>query len=71
MYLNSGNVSYLHSPLSAQGFFRSLFTSGFIESSPRLGGGPHEIVVQFDDHNITRAGTICYFLCTNYLLNRP
>lgn len=46
-----------------QGFFRSLFTAGFIESSPRLGvqKGPDEIAIHFDDPNITRAGR---FFCT-------
>ncbi|KAG6902999.1 hypothetical protein C0995_008572 [Termitomyces sp. Mi166 len=41
----------------AQGFFRSLFTAGFAESTPRIGSGagPEEIVVHFDDPNITRA----------------
>jgi hypothetical protein len=45
--------------LSWQGFFRSLFTSGFVESTPKFGRrllGPDEIVIVFDDRNITRAG---------------
>jgi hypothetical protein len=44
---------------SLQGFFSSLFTSGFLESSPRLLShlrGPEEVDVVFDDRNITRAG---------------
>ncbi|KAG5642500.1 hypothetical protein DXG03_002697 [Asterophora parasitica] len=42
--------------LIQSGFFRSLFTAGFAESSPRIGSisGPDEIVVHFDDPNITR-----------------
>ncbi|OAX43645.1 hypothetical protein K503DRAFT_680670 [Rhizopogon vinicolor AM-OR11-026] len=48
--------------LIQSGFFSSLFTSGFLESSPRLLShlqGPEEINVVFDDLNITRAGLIC------------
>ncbi|KAF5377221.1 hypothetical protein D9615_006395 [Tricholomella constricta] len=43
--------------LIQSGFFRSLFTAGFAESSPRLGSsnGPDEIIVHFDDPNITRS----------------
>ncbi|KAH7930602.1 hypothetical protein BV22DRAFT_1124870 [Leucogyrophana mollusca] len=40
------------------GFFSSLFTAGFIESSPKFGShvsGPDEIDIVFDDRNITRA----------------
>jgi hypothetical protein len=45
--------------LIVQGFFRSLFTAGFAESSPRPTGhlrGTDEIDILFDDRNITRAG---------------
>lgn len=38
--------------LIQSGFFNSLFTAGFAESSPR----PEEIDIIFDDTNITRAG---------------
>lgn len=41
-----------------QGFFRSLFTAGFSESSTRR-GNPNdepEITIVFDDYNITRPG---------------
>lgn len=44
-----------------QGFFRSLFTSGFSESAPKAGHrylGPDIIEVVFDDRNITRAGKL-------------
>ncbi|KAG2160162.1 uncharacterized protein EDB93DRAFT_1197093 [Suillus bovinus] len=44
--------------LIQSGFFSSLFTSGFLESSPKLRShlqGPEEINVTFDDRNITRA----------------
>ncbi|KAG6852517.1 hypothetical protein C0991_011264 [Blastosporella zonata] len=41
--------------LIQSGFFRSLFTAGFAESNPRIGTGPDEIVIYFDDPNITRA----------------
>ncbi|KAG6869050.1 hypothetical protein C0993_004723 [Termitomyces sp. T159_Od127] len=43
--------------LIQSGFFRSLFTAGFAESTPRIGSctGPEEIVIHFDDPNITRA----------------
>ncbi|KAG6887866.1 hypothetical protein C0992_010433 [Termitomyces sp. T32_za158] len=43
--------------LIQSGFFRSLFTAGFAESTPRFGSctGPEEIVIHFDDPNITRA----------------
>ncbi|KAF9478715.1 hypothetical protein BDN70DRAFT_879632 [Pholiota conissans] len=44
--------------LIQSGFFRSLFTSGFAESSVRLvnlRNGTDEITVVFDDRNITRA----------------
>ncbi|KAF8060968.1 hypothetical protein FPV67DRAFT_1423050 [Lyophyllum atratum] len=43
--------------LIQSGFFRSLFTAGFAESTPRLASssGPDEIVIHFDDPNITRA----------------
>jgi len=41
---------------SAQGFFRSLFTSGFSESAVKLTTGTDEINITFDDLNITRAG---------------
>ncbi|KAH7916472.1 hypothetical protein BJ138DRAFT_1169287 [Hygrophoropsis aurantiaca] len=40
------------------GFFNSLFTAGFMESSPKFGShmlGPDEIDIVFDDRNITRA----------------
>jgi hypothetical protein len=36
------------------GFFNSLFTAGFAESSPQ----PEEIDIIFDDPNITRAGML-------------
>ncbi|KAG2070691.1 hypothetical protein BDR04DRAFT_1076522 [Suillus decipiens] len=49
--------------LIQSGFFSSLFTAGFLESSPKLRshlGGPEEIDVTFDDRNITRpAFEIC------------
>ncbi|KAG6837212.1 hypothetical protein H0H93_013080 [Arthromyces matolae] len=55
----SWNAIYkLHRVVLIQsGFFRSLFTAGFAESSPRLGSTsiPEEIVIYFDDPNITRA----------------
>ncbi|GLB36572.1 hypothetical protein LshimejAT787_0308600 [Lyophyllum shimeji] len=43
--------------LIQSGFFRSLFTAGFAESSPRpaSANAPDEIVIHFDDPNITRA----------------
>ncbi|KAG1749616.1 uncharacterized protein EDB91DRAFT_1344244 [Suillus paluster] len=44
--------------LIQSGFFSSLFTAGFLESSPKLRShlrGPEEIDVIFDDRNITRA----------------
>ncbi|KAG2345332.1 hypothetical protein BDR05DRAFT_998466 [Suillus weaverae] len=44
--------------LIQSGFFSSLFTAGFLESSPNLRShiqGHEEIDVIFDDHNITRA----------------
>ncbi|KAM6498325.1 hypothetical protein JOM56_006273 [Amanita muscaria] len=44
--------------LIQSGFFRSLFTAGFSEATPRLHShqfGAEEIEVIFDDHNITRA----------------
>ncbi|KII86349.1 hypothetical protein PLICRDRAFT_286514 [Plicaturopsis crispa FD-325 SS-3] len=43
--------------LIQSGFFRGLFTSGFVESSPKARGwtGLDEIDVVFDDPNITRA----------------
>ena len=47
------------SDILLQGFFSALFTSGFLESSPRRFNhqqGPEEIDVVFDDRNITRAG---------------
>ncbi|KAI6153223.1 hypothetical protein BKA82DRAFT_4087175 [Pisolithus tinctorius] len=40
------------------GFFNSLFTAGFLESSPSLSGSPsgqQEVDIVFDDCNITRA----------------
>lgn len=43
-----------------QGFFNSLFTAGFLESSPNLSSslsGTQDIDIVFDDRNITRAGT--------------
>ena len=49
------DTSHAHTPL--QGFFRSLFTAGFLESkSSRSRNGPDEITVVFDDFNITRPG---------------
>ncbi|KAH7883965.1 hypothetical protein F5I97DRAFT_1814280 [Phlebopus sp. FC_14] len=45
--------------LIQSGFFSSLFTAGFLESSPKLGSqirGPEEVDIVFDDRNITRAG---------------
>lgn len=39
-----------------QGFFRSLFTAGFVEASPKHFAVPDEVDIAFDDHNITRAG---------------
>ncbi|RDB29400.1 hypothetical protein Hypma_015082 [Hypsizygus marmoreus] len=53
--------------LIQSGFFRSLFTAGFIESSPRISShinGPDEIVIHFDDRNITRAA---FELCISRL----
>ncbi|KAG5634906.1 hypothetical protein H0H81_000366 [Sphagnurus paluster] len=52
--------------LIQSGFFRSLFTAGFAESSPRIGSsrGPEEIVIHFDDRNITRAA---FELCISRL----
>lgn len=50
---------YLSSLSLSKGFFRSLFTAGFIESSPRIinqHSDPQEIVIHFDDPNITRPG---------------
>ncbi|KAG5721985.1 hypothetical protein E4T56_gene18457 [Termitomyces sp. T112] len=43
--------------LIQSGFFRSLFTAGFAESAPRIVSStvPEEIVIHFDDINITRA----------------
>ncbi|KAF8588415.1 hypothetical protein K439DRAFT_1335342 [Ramaria rubella] len=47
------------------GFFRSLFTAGFLESHRRnvdgsyLGSEPDEVTIRFDDLNITRSGPIC------------
>ncbi|KAG6331604.1 hypothetical protein ID866_7486 [Astraeus odoratus] len=44
--------------LIQSGFFNSLFTGGFLESSPRPGGAPsaqQDVNVVFDDLNITRA----------------
>lgn len=46
-----------------QGYFKSLFTAGFAESSPRLNGhhrGPDELEIVLDDRNITRAGMLSY-----------
>ncbi|KAG7450725.1 uncharacterized protein BT62DRAFT_1001516 [Guyanagaster necrorhizus] len=52
-------VYHLHRVVLIQSeFFRSLFTAGFVEASPRLPShyaGPDEINIVFDDHNITRA----------------
>lgn len=45
--------------LIQSGFFRSLFTSGFLESSrhsPTRDDGLGEVEVRFDDPNITRPG---------------
>ncbi|KAG6918684.1 hypothetical protein DXG01_012502 [Tephrocybe rancida] len=46
--------------LIQSGFFRSLFTAGFAESTPRIGSssGPEEIIIHFDDPNITRAARL-------------
>ncbi|KAG6814427.1 hypothetical protein H0H92_007430 [Tricholoma furcatifolium] len=45
--------------LIQSGFFRSLFTAGFAESTPKISSsGPDEIVIQFDDPNITRAARL-------------
>ncbi|KAG6857655.1 hypothetical protein H0H87_010224 [Tephrocybe sp. NHM501043] len=46
--------------LIQSGFFRSLFTAGFAESTPRIGSGTglDEIVIRFDDPNITRAARL-------------
>lgn len=44
--------------LIQSGYFKSLFTAGFAESSPRLNGhhrGPDELEIVLDDRNITRA----------------
>ncbi|KAF9015404.1 hypothetical protein BDQ17DRAFT_1386144 [Cyathus striatus] len=42
------------------GFFRSLFTAGFSESSNASPTrAPEEIHIRFDDRNITRAGQLC------------
>ncbi|KAF9229730.1 hypothetical protein BS17DRAFT_771837 [Gyrodon lividus] len=44
--------------LIQSGFFSSLFTAGFLESSPKLSShllGPEEVDIVFDDRNITRA----------------
>ncbi|KIJ68821.1 hypothetical protein HYDPIDRAFT_165507 [Hydnomerulius pinastri MD-312] len=44
--------------LIQSGFFSSLFTAGFLESTPKLGShtlGPEEVDIVFDDRNITRA----------------
>ncbi|KAJ7171876.1 hypothetical protein C8R43DRAFT_27915 [Mycena crocata] len=49
------------------GFFNSLFTAGFAESSPQ----PDEIDIIFDDANITRAGTPVLYSrprCLTFLL---
>ncbi|TFK40923.1 hypothetical protein BDQ12DRAFT_733284 [Crucibulum laeve] len=52
-------VYKLHRVILIQsGFFQSLFTAGFVESSARLNThrhGPDEIDVIFDDRNITRS----------------
>ncbi|KAK0446424.1 uncharacterized protein EV420DRAFT_901967 [Desarmillaria tabescens] len=49
-------VYHLHRVILIQsGFFRSLFTAGFVEASPSQFSVPDEIDVVFDDHNITRA----------------
>ncbi|KAI6010186.1 hypothetical protein EDC04DRAFT_2770258 [Pisolithus marmoratus] len=48
--------------LIQSGFFNSLFTAGFLESSPGLSGslsGQQDVNIVFDDCNITRAGTVC------------
>jgi hypothetical protein len=51
------NLDLLTSSSLSKGFFRSLFTAGFMESSPKIGdNGPQEIVIHFDDPNITRPG---------------
>jgi hypothetical protein len=43
--------------LIQSGFFRSLFTSGFSESSASQRSSTAETHIVFDDQNITRAGT--------------
>ncbi|KAK0245397.1 hypothetical protein EDD85DRAFT_964383 [Armillaria nabsnona] len=49
-------VYHLHRVVLIQsGFFRSLFTAGFVEASPKRFAVPDEIDIAFDDHNITRA----------------
>ncbi|KAF8876235.1 hypothetical protein CPB85DRAFT_1443891 [Mucidula mucida] len=53
-------IYHLHRVVLIQsGFFRSLFTAGFAESSsprsPRQESTPEELQVVFDDYNITRA----------------
>ncbi|KAK0208039.1 hypothetical protein DFS33DRAFT_1253775 [Desarmillaria ectypa] len=67
-------VYHLHRVILIQsGFFRSLFTAGFMEASPRLPNRyavPDEIDVAFDDHNITRAGAkpmLDYRVCISRL----
>ncbi|KAL4069312.1 hypothetical protein J3A83DRAFT_4095305 [Scleroderma citrinum] len=48
--------------LIQSGFFNSLFTAGFLESSPSLCSsisGTKNIDIVFDDRNITRAGAVC------------
>jgi hypothetical protein len=59
-----------------QGFFRSLFTSGFVESTPKTGRrflGQDEIDIVCDDQNITRAGacpsSVFYFMLTSETLS--
>jgi hypothetical protein len=50
-------------PFFLQGFFKSLFTSGFSESAVKLvnlRNGTDEISVVFDDPNIARAGKFLY-----------
>lgn len=49
----------IQSETCGQGFFRSLFAGGFLESSPKLSShyaGPEEVDVTFADPNITRPG---------------
>ncbi|KAJ6626959.1 hypothetical protein B0H10DRAFT_1997416 [Mycena sp. CBHHK59/15] len=47
---------------SPLGFFNSLFTAGFAESSPQ----PDEIDIIFDDANITRAGALRFCIAHLY-----